>query len=82
MTSLQLALSDQTRENALSNACQLEQIRAYVDRPIYPGLRGRVRYHSTYWFGVCSQNLTLSHGTEVVVTGRDGNTLIVEPILA
>lgn len=54
---------------------------AHVDTPIHPGMTGRVRYHGTYWFGVCPENQVLPVGTEVIVTGRSGNTLLVKPVL-
>lgn len=55
---------------------------AVVDAAIAPGAAGRVRYRGTYWFGVCEQNRMLPEGTEVIVIGRNGNTLLVEPVVA
>lgn len=54
--------------------------RASVDRTIGPRQPGRVHYQGTYWFGICRQGYTLLAGTDVVVVGRTGNTLIVEPV--
>lgn len=54
---------------------------AVVDVAIAPGAAGRVRYRGTYWFGVCQQPRLLPKGTAVIVIGRNGNTLMVEPVL-
>lgn len=55
---------------------------AYVEEPIRPDRPGRVRYQATYWFGICQPPQSVPRGTEVIVTGREGNTLIVKPITA
>lgn len=54
----------------------------YVHQAISPDGRGRVRYQATYWFGICHDGRSLPPGTAVNVIGRQGNTLIVEPILS
>lgn len=56
------------------------QTKGYVEQAISPNQRGRVRYQATYWFGICDDARSLPKGTEVIVIGRQGNTLIVEPI--
>lgn len=56
--------------------------KGYVEQAINPYQRGRVRYQATYWFGVCDDGRSLSPGTEVIVLGRQGNTLIVEPVVS
>lgn len=50
----------------------------YVEQAIGPECRGRVRYQATYWFGVCCDGQSFPKGSEVVVIGRKGNTLMVK----
>jgi len=54
----------------------------YVEQAIHPDARGRVRYQATYWFGICDDGRSRPKGTEVNVIGRQGNTLIVEPLVS
>ena len=58
------------------------QTRGYVEQAISADGRGRVRYQATYWFGICHDGRSLPKGTEVNVIGRQGNTLIVEPLIS
>lgn len=58
------------------------QPKGYVEQAINPNRRGRVRYQATYWFGVCDSARSLPPGTEVTVLGRQGNTLLVQPIVS
>ncbi|MBD2109313.1 NfeD family protein [Nodosilinea sp. FACHB-13] len=60
----------------------LAQTKGYVEQAINPNRRGRVRYQSTYWFGICADARSLPPGTEVTVLGRRGNTLLVQPIVS
>jgi len=57
------------------------QTKGYVEQAISPDSRGRVRYQATYWFGICDDGRSLPKGTEVTVIGRQGNTLIVQPVV-
>ncbi len=58
------------------------QTKGYVEQAISPNRRGRVRYQATYWFGICDGSRSLPPGTEVTVLGRQGNTLLVQPIVS
>jgi membrane protein implicated in regulation of membrane protease activity len=58
------------------------QAKGYVEQAINPNRRGRVRYQATYWFGICADARSLPSGMEVTVIGRQGNTLIVQPIVS
>lgn len=58
------------------------QTQGYVEQTINPNGRGRVRYQATSWFGVCGDGRSLPKGTAVSVIGRQGNTLIVQPIVS
>lgn len=57
------------------------QTKGYVEQAISADGRGRVRYQATYWFGICDDGRSLPKGTEVTVIGRQGNTLIVAPLV-
>ncbi|MGD1859921.1 MAG: NfeD family protein [Leptolyngbyaceae cyanobacterium] len=56
--------------------------KGYVEQAISSNGRGRVRYQATYWFGICHDGRSLPKGAEVTVIGRQGNTLIVEPVVS
>lgn len=58
------------------------QAQGYVEQAINPNRRGRVRYQATYWFGIRADARSLPPGTEVIVLSRQGNTLLVQPIVS
>ena len=58
------------------------QTKGYVEQAINPNRRGRVRYQATYWFGICADARSPPPGTAVTVLGRQGNTLLVQPIVS
>lgn len=60
----------------------LRQTQGYVEQAINADGRGRVRYQATSWFGICHDGRSLPKGTAVNVIGRQGNTLIVQPIVS
>lgn len=50
-----------------------------VEAAIVPPNAGKVSYMGTSWLARCQTNITIQEGTQVVVKGRTGNTLIVSP---
>jgi membrane protein implicated in regulation of membrane protease activity len=61
------------------------QTQGILDRPITPTTPGRVYFEATYWRACLFQpetNTTLQPGDKVEVLGRNGLTLLVQPISA
>jgi|GEM_PF-3524234 len=67
--------SDANRNQSL---LRLDQ-EAIVEQTIRPGQAGRVRYHSSWWFARCKEDVFLHPGDRVYVVDRMDLTLIVEP---
>jgi membrane-bound ClpP family serine protease len=53
---------------------------AVVDKPIAPQQQGRVKFQATWWYAMCEDEIYIFPGTQVLVVGRIGLTLLVEPI--
>lgn len=55
---------------------------AVVENEIEPGKFGRVRYQASRWKARCDSATAIAKDSRVRVLGRQGLTLIVEPIEA
>ena len=51
-----------------------------VESPIRIGKRGRVRLCGVYWFARSSSDRIIAIDENIKVIGREGNTLLVEPV--
>ena len=51
-----------------------------VESPIRIGKKGRIRLCGVYWFAYANSDRIIAINEEVRVVGRQGVTLIVEPI--
>ncbi|WP_346293323.1 NfeD family protein [Sphaerothrix gracilis] len=53
---------------------------AVVENKIEPGEFGRVRYQASRWKARCNSAIAIAENSRVRVLGRQGLTLVVEPI--
>ena len=70
-----------TEQTSLSvNVMSYLRSTGVVELPIRIGKKGRIRLCGVYWFARSDNSRIIAIGENVRVVGREGNTLVIEPI--